>query len=63
MEVSLYHKYKDCQDNWRRRNQEKINEYYRKKRAETEQIREDLKRKNIALEYIAEQLKKNEFCG
>ena len=57
--ISLYHKYKDCQDNWRRRNQEKINEYYRNKRAATKEAREDEKKRKIALEYIAKQLNKN----
>ena len=57
--VSLYHRYKDCQDNWRRRNQDKVNEYYRNKRAATKEAREDEKKRKIALEYIAKQLNKN----
>ena len=59
--AGVYHKNKESQDRWRRANQEKINEYYRNKRAALRpQILEE-KRKQIALEYLAEKLKKNEL--
>ena len=59
--AGVYAKNKVAQDKWRRTNQEKINEYYRNKRAELRPKILEEKRKQIALEYLAEQLKKNEL--
>ena len=56
--AGVYAKNKASQDRWRRANQEKINEYYRNKRAELRpQILEE-KRKQIAIDYLAEQMAK-----
>ena len=56
--AGVYHKNKESQDRWRRANQEKINEYYRNKRAELRVIKLEERNKQIALEYISKELKK-----
>ena len=53
--AGVYAKSKIAQDKWRA-NQEKINEYYRNKRAAIKLKIFEEKRKQIALEYLAEQI-------
>lgn len=56
VEPTLFQKQKIYQDRWRKKNQQQINEYYRKKRLEKKELELEEYKNKIILDYLSNQL-------
>jgi hypothetical protein len=54
--LTEFRKNKEAQDRWRKKNQEKINQYYRERKAELRRIKKDAEDKIVIKEFLQKQL-------